>query len=360
MLNYDKIFVAHFKTHLLLMLWGSSGYGKTSLVKAFADKYKFDLNVLHAQYIDPLALFIPATGDMKELGYAKFYPADFLHRIFNAPQKTILFLDELTRAREETLNILTELLVDRKVFGYKLPPHVMIMAASNFPEEDSGVKDLPDAVMQRLTHIIHAPETKSMLQHIGSAMARKVATSAPAVLAAPGHHLGLFTRLRGCPRQLEACGLLAEVGLSGDELLASCRGRIGLEAGSDFAFEVGRLRAGSTQDLPTEISEAEFPRILSHEDKLGITEVVGLLKRSMEKTHLHKTIADYLLRHARPETCRSMQQLGFTYTYGAAAINAHGKIFEVFSTESKEMVRIDKPRCPWQYYAVKIGKLQSK
>ncbi|MCX6130552.1 MAG: AAA family ATPase [Proteobacteria bacterium] len=102
-MDYHKIFSAHCRSRQALMLWGSSGYGKSSMVEEFARRYKLRLEVLHTQYLDPLALFIPATNEMSRQGFAKFYPSEIIHRILNSKEKTVLFLDELTRAREDTL-----------------------------------------------------------------------------------------------------------------------------------------------------------------------------------------------------------------------------------------------------------------
>jgi hypothetical protein len=358
-IDYNKVMVAHFRTKLPIMLWGSSGYGKTSIVRAFAKRHNLDLQILHAQYIDPLALFIPSTHEMKELGYVRYYPSDFLYKIFNAKAKTVLFLDELTRAREDTLQMLTEMLLDRRIFGHKIPDHVMMIAASNFPDEDTGVKDMPDAVMQRLTHLIHAPEQKESLAHFSNQLAQEALVRAPGILQSPGAQ-NIYGLLRACPRQIDACGMLAEAGLSGNDLLAVCRGRIGMTAGTDLAFTLERIRAGKEGKIPTELDETTFPKVAHFEESGGLTEVVALLRKAAQDPNKCKMVADYLLRHARPETCRSMLQFRFSFVYNEPPVDRYGSYFQWRNPETKRVEALAKTPAPWNWFAAKIGKMVSQ
>lgn len=354
--DYTKIFLAHYKTQLPLMLWGSSGYGKTSMVVDFAAKQGFELVVLHAQYLDPLALFVPSTSEMKQLGYVKVYPSEILHRIFSAKAKMLLFLDELTRAREETFNILTELLLDKTVFGYRVPPQVFIVAASNFAEEDSGVRELPDAVMQRLTHLIHAPEAPITSAALTSKVAREVATRDPKIIREPGK-FPIHDFLKACPRQIDACGRLAEAGLRGDELVEACRGRVGIETGTEIAMRFEMHLSGTARLLPSIIRPEEFKRISKAEAEGGVLEVVRFLCNQMESPSNQPYIASYLLEHASPEVCRSMQVHGFTYVFPSAPRRTDGALFKTHKKNGADPVPIESPGKAWQWYAVKIGKM---
>lgn len=354
--DVSKILLAHFETRLPLMIWGSSGYGKSSLVMDFAKNQGFDVVTLHAQYLDPLALFIPSTQEMKELGYVKVYPSQVLHRIFTAKSKTILFLDELTRAREETFNILTELLLDRSVFGYRVPPQVLIIAASNFSEEDSGVRDLPDAVMQRLTHLIHAPDMRSSAQNLTSQILREILLKDPRSIRPPGRY-PIHDSLKSCPRQLDACGILAEAGLRGDDLVDVCRGRVGIEAGTDIAIRLEMQLCGTASLLPQTIAPEEYLRIAKAEVEGGVLEVVRFLTQQMASQANHAHIAGYLLEFASPETCRSLQVHGFTYQYSGIPRRVNGQPFKSKSKTDFEPVTIEMPGKPWQWYAIKLAKL---
>lgn len=354
--SLNKILLAHYKTKLSLMLWGSSGYGKTSLVKEFAKAQGFETCILHAQYLDPLALFIPSTQEMKDLGFFKVYPSENLHRLFQSKQKTVLFLDELSRAREETFNILTELLVDRTVFGYRVPDHILIVAASNFAEEDTGVREFPDAVMQRLTHIIHAPNPKESAATLQSKLAKELVTKDPRIIRSPNSY-PIFDCLKACPRQIDACGLLAESGLQGDDLADVCRGRIGIEAGADLAVRIELLRSGVSHLLPSVIHPHDFTRIAEAERKCGVLEVVSFLKEQMQQNELKPHVASYLLEHATPETCRSLQIHGFSFSYSGTPKKSNGQLFMTPQRPGINPHFIENAGKPWQWYAVRLGKL---
>jgi hypothetical protein len=357
--NIHKILLAHYQTKLSLMLWGSSGYGKTSIIHDFAATNNFDLCMLHAQYLDPLALFIPSTGEMKDLGYVKVYPSEVLHKIFSAKRKMVLFLDELTRAREETFNILTELLLDRKVFGYKVPDHVLMIAASNFSEEDNGVRELPDAVMQRLTHLIHAPDAPTSAKSLKSQLAREILSTDSRLVRPPGR-FPIFDLLKACPRQIDACGLLAESGLRGDDLADVCRGRLGIEAGSELSVRFELKLGGIAKILPQEIAPQEFLRIAQAEKECGVIEVIGFLKEQMKHPDRLLAISSYLLEFATPETCRSLQLYGLSFAFPSIPRKANGQLFKSAERNGQGQAYIEIPGKPWQWYATRLGKLTSR
>ena len=359
MLNYNKILVAHYKTKLPLMLWGSSGFGKTSLVKAYAKKYDFDLQILHAQYLDPLALFIPSTSEMKDLGFVKMYPAEVLHQIFHCNKKTILFLDELTRAREETFNILTELLLERSIFGYRVPASVQIIAASNFSEEDSGVRELPDAVLQRMTHIVHAPEPIETIGFIQNALIKELLIEDTHLISRPSR-FPIYDLLRACPRQLDACGTLATQGLQGDELMAVCRGRIGLESGTEVACRLEMKLSSAKKNLPQRLLPEEYHRVARIESQGGVLEVVQFLREQVKNPELHEYLAQYLLEFASPESCRALQIYGFTYQFQGQVRKSNGDFFTQKNYGSELAPNITAAGKPWQWYAARMGKMVTR
>jgi hypothetical protein len=351
MTDYNDIFKAHYKTKLPLMLWGSSGYGKTSLVVAYARAFNLKLQVLHAQYIDPMALFIPDTHNIAANGYVKFYPSDFLYRIFTAKEPTVLFLDELNRAREDTLNILTELLLERKVFGHAVGPSVQIIGASNFPEEDGGgVRDLPDAVMQRLTHIVHSPKSEDSARFLNSPSARALAAQVTKLIQQPGSQ-NIHALLKACPRQIDACGMLAEVGgLRGKDLILCCQGRVGVESGAAVAAGLERILRGKAFSFPEKLTPATYEQVKKIEYGGSVVETIEYLKSCIanQDEAQRAAVAVYLLRYAKPETVRAMQQSRFAY------------IFKERAPLGDDGAPIDQPGLPWQMYATKIGKLVSR
>ena len=358
-MNYNKIFLAHCKTKQPLMLWGSSGYGKSSIISEFANMFDLELKVLHAQYLDPLSLFIPSTTTMQQNGYAKMYPTEVIYDILNTKKNTLLFLDELTRAREDTLNVLTEIFLERKIFGFKIPKNVYIFAASNFSDEDIGVNELPDAVMKRMTHIIFTPHGAESIKNMRSPLAKSVLEKTPEILAKP-FRPAILNTLSPCPRQIDACAKMAEKGLSGEELIEVCRGRVGVEKGTELAFSIINHLQLNSLPLPQVLTQNEFKTLELIEQKGSVMEIIEYLTKQMAHFERHQAIAEYLLLYAGPEVCRSMQLHKFQYQIRELPKYPSGELLSYINHTSQNQIIFDKVGKPWQWYAAKIGKLASR
>jgi hypothetical protein len=178
-------------------------------------------------------------------------------------------------------------------------------------------------------------------------------------MRAPGK-FPILDALKASPRQLDACGLLAEAGLRGDDLAEVCRGRVGIETGSHLAVRIELTLGGTANVLPKVISSEEFSRIAQVEKECGILEVVGFLRDQLKEPSLHPSIAGYLLEHAAPETCRTLQLHGFTHTFSGLPRKSSGHLFTSSAKPGVDPHAIDVPGKPWQWYAVKLGKLTTR
>jgi hypothetical protein len=321
--NLDKIMVAHYKAKTPLLLWGPSGFGKTSYINSFGQRKGLAVKILHAQYLDPLSIFIPDTKNMKADGSFKMYPAAFLKEIFDAKKPTILFLDELTRAREDTFNILTEMLLDREIFGHKIPPCVLMIGASNFAEEDTGVKELPDAVIQRLTHIYYAPTQEQTLNGFQSPKAKTFFTRFPGQIPKldPDFVPPIFDRIKRNPRNLETIIKLMEANnLKGNDLLAVCRGRLGYREGTDLYY---LLTSDSLDlDFPENFTMANLDTFVKIEKSGDISFILNLMKNPI----CHKeAAATYLVYYASPTVAQAAKNINFDFRFKEAPINPSTK-----------------------------------
>lgn len=201
MTSYDNIFSAHFRTLSTVILWGSSGFGKSSLVRDFAKRNGFNVLEKRSCYVDPLGVVLPHKNLDK--GVVEFLPADWLKALIDADTPTILFLDEFNRpASLQTLNLFTELLLDRSIDGMKISDKVLIVAGANLSEEDTGVtQEIPVAVMNRATHIVHAPSHADVCKHMVTETARAVVAQVPTLVRKPGIP---ELHVENCPRQIDA------------------------------------------------------------------------------------------------------------------------------------------------------------
>jgi len=84
-----------------------------------------------------------------EDGMSKWYPSEFLPR----GGKGILFLDELNMAPPAMQGVAQQLILDRKVGSYMVPPGCFVWAAGNRKKDRAAVFDMPTPLANRFLHL---------------------------------------------------------------------------------------------------------------------------------------------------------------------------------------------------------------
>lgn len=146
--------VAERRLPLSLMIWGPPGIGKSSIVAATADR-------LNMEFID-LRLSQLAPTDLRGLpvpenGISKWLPPEFLPRAGEG----VLFLDEINMAPPAMQGVAQQLILDRRVGSYRVPPGWLIWAAGNRKVDRAMVFDMPSALANRFVHLEVAPDADS-------------------------------------------------------------------------------------------------------------------------------------------------------------------------------------------------------
>lgn len=169
-----------FKAQLTPFVWGKAGIGKSSVVKAYADK--------HGYWFFPFYLgTMNDTGDL--LGLADFkkdengntVATQFATPIWlkeaidyceeNPESGAVIFLDEFNRANRHILNGVFSLALDKTFHTIKLPKNCYIIAAGNPPTDEYNVTDVNEtALMARFVHIKLEPTVDEWLAYANKKM----------------------------------------------------------------------------------------------------------------------------------------------------------------------------------------------
>ncbi len=257
--NYQNILKAHMTAKKAVILWGSSGTGKTSILLKFAKDNNLKLILRSMSTVVPteLSMLIMENGQVVE----KF--ADFIQDILNpVGEPTLLFLDEITRpANDKAQAMLIPLISERMFNGRKIRDNVFIVGASNLSEEDHGVTELHDAVMRRCTHIAHRVSFDEEIS-VATGFERELKLAA-GMVGAPQKQVEFEVPDLNCPRQRSDLAKIIEAGkdlLSDDEIRQICNGRLGSKGGE------GAIYAQCAIDLIRKVNEVRLPKVFTKED----------------------------------------------------------------------------------------------
>ena len=168
-----------------VLMVGLHGIGKTDVVRQWANKNNFHLEVLYLanQEVGDL-IGLPKTLDynvpdgVDEDGEPKFRTESltiwtkpiWLQKLDEAAktQPTVLFLDELSRAPLDVRQAALQLILDREIHQHQLPTHegmrTLIVAADNPDNGDYNVETLDPALLDRFLSVNVEVDVSSWLQ----------------------------------------------------------------------------------------------------------------------------------------------------------------------------------------------------
>lgn len=142
-----------------ILLMGKHGIGKSEIITAYYESKGMRVIPLFlGQMSDPGDIIGLPTKD-EESGKTIFMPAYW----FPTDDKPIvLFLDELNRARPEILQVVMDLVLNKKLAGRKLPEGSIIVSAINDGDEYT-LTDLDPALLSRFNVYDFGPTVKEWL-----------------------------------------------------------------------------------------------------------------------------------------------------------------------------------------------------
>ena len=135
--------------HTPVMLWGPPGVGKSQIVAAVARSRGVPLIDIRLSQMEPTDLRgVPfRKGDLVEWSVPALLPDERRHGA-----RGILFLDEITSASPTVTAAAYQLILDRRLGEYRVPPEWVIFAAGNRYGDRGVTYVMPTPLANRFTH----------------------------------------------------------------------------------------------------------------------------------------------------------------------------------------------------------------
>lgn len=134
--------------HQPAFIWGPPGIGKSDIVAQVAKTRKIELEDVRTNTLDPVDFrgFPMPDAAKNEMSWLR---PDFLP----TKGKGILFLDEFNSAAPAIMAAGYQLMLNRRIGKYKLPPGWDVIAAGNRAGDRAVVHTMPSALANRMVHI---------------------------------------------------------------------------------------------------------------------------------------------------------------------------------------------------------------
>ncbi len=143
---------------LSTMIWGPPGIGKSSIVRQAAEARDLEVVDVRLSQLAPTDLRgLPVADE----GISRWYPPEFLPR----SGRGVLFLDEFNMAPPAMQGLAQQLILDRRVGSYEVPPDWFIWAAGNRREDRAAVFEMPAPVANRFLHLDVEPHLESLKRY---------------------------------------------------------------------------------------------------------------------------------------------------------------------------------------------------
>lgn len=142
-----------------LMLWGSPGIGKSTIVKQFAETNNMVFIDVRLTTLEPSDLRGLPHFDEKNKRTIWYMP-EFIP-LNDVP--TIIFLDEITAADQRLQASAYELVLDRQIGGKPIPSQAWVVAAGNGASDGAISFSMGTALADRFQHVYLQADVKAWL-----------------------------------------------------------------------------------------------------------------------------------------------------------------------------------------------------
>lgn len=269
----------HYRKQKTMILWGSSGFGKSSTVKAFAKSIGAEFLPVFAITLDPLTTSVPVVDQTTK--QIDSYPCGWLKEACDPNGKpTVLLLDEINKFSNPSVqNMLNEIILDRRYGSHKIRDNVFIVACANFVAESEQASPLDCSILKRVTNVLFAPDSASIINNMQSALGKTLA----GILKPQSKGKELFKEevlsqlSSDVPRQIDEVGFLCEgETLSTQAVEMLCIGRVG-EKGKDLVQPI--LRSSTYVNV---LDSTTIDKVVKMHDAGARVEVQGLIEQGKD------------------------------------------------------------------------------
>lgn len=266
-----EILRIHKEAKKSLVLWGSSGFGKSATIKEFAKAEGMKLIDIKAISLDPLTTAMPEVQN----GVVNFVPNTWFHEVCTSDEPIVLFLDEINKFSNPSVqNMLNDLILDRQYVGHKIKPNVFIVGAANFVSESEEASPLDESILFRLTNILFAPKHQEVCVNMQTRLGKKLATKLKVV----GKGVDVFQEEildklhKDIPRQIDHIAELCDGVTDRDIIEKIVLGRIG----KDGLKIIDDILREST--FVSELTRQTMPKVVAMHNSGAKADVLGLVE----------------------------------------------------------------------------------
>lgn len=140
------------KNRFPLLVKGKPGIGKSDIIEAGCKDAGADLILSHPVVSDPTDF--KGLPYVNKAGEAHFLPFGDLNKLIKATAPTVFFLDDLGQAPAAVQAACMQLILARRINGFKVSDNVTFLAATNRREDKAGVAGLLEPVKSRFASIV--------------------------------------------------------------------------------------------------------------------------------------------------------------------------------------------------------------
>lgn len=151
-----KMLLMKFKTGEDFFIRGKAGWGKTSIIKAFAKKFKLSIITVYldkAVATDLGGIPVPMKGAKNSVVQEIAIPGWANIMLENPDKQYLLFFDEMNQAAGDVQNALMPIVLEHEVCGIKFD-NFFVGAAGNFSSENDYLTELSEPLTSRFAPII--------------------------------------------------------------------------------------------------------------------------------------------------------------------------------------------------------------